>query len=134
MTKKLIATVLAASIAVTSISALPAVAKPNDGAKILGGLAALYIISRVIKNNDRGRAAAAPAPAPVRPIVPNRCLKTFYTPNGAISAYGARCVTKFAPRLSLPQQCKRRINTDYGRRNVYGPYCLRENGYRVAVQ
>ena len=130
MTKKLIATVLAASIALTSVSALPAAAKPNDGAKILGGLAALYILSRVIKDNDRRR----PAPAPVQPTVPNRCLKTFYTPKGAIRAYGAHCVAKQAPRLSLPQQCKRRINTDYGRRNVYGPYCLRENGYRVAVQ
>ncbi len=127
MTKKLMATVLAASLALTSIGATPAMAKPNDGVRILQGLAALYIISRVIKDNKRpSRRAAAPT-------LPNRCLKTFYTGRGTTRAYGAHCVSQYAPRLSLPQQCKRRISTDYGRRNVYGPNCLREHGYSVAA-
>jgi len=127
MTKKILATALAASLALTSFTA-PAVAKPSEGVRILQGLAALYIISRVIKN-DRRR-----TPVAVAPTLPNQCLNTFYTPNGARRAYGARCVNKYAPQLSLPQQCKRRINTDYGRRNVYGPNCLREHGFDVATR
>lgn len=126
MSKKLIATVLATSIALTSFFAVPAMAKNNDGAKILGGLAALYIISRIIKDNKRDKRAAA------KPTVPSRCLKTFYTRNGAREAYGAHCLRKHAPRLSLPEQCQRRINTDYGRRKVYGPNCLRSHGFNVA--
>ena len=128
MTKKLMATVLAASITLTSFTAVPAVAKPSDGVRVLQGLAALYIISRVIKDNKRQR------PVAVAPTLPDRCLKTFYTPRGTTRAFGAHCVGKYAPRLSLPQQCKRRISTDSGRRNVYGPNCLREHGYNVAVR
>lgn len=128
MTKKFMATVLAASLALTSIGVTPAMAKPNDGVRILQGLAALYIISRVVKDSKRHR------PVAVAPTLPQRCLKTFYTPRGATRAYGAHCVGKYAPRLSLPQQCKRRISTDYGRRNVYGPNCLRQHGYDVAAR
>jgi len=127
MTKKILATALAASLALTSFTA-PAVAKPNDGVRILQGLAALYVISRVIKSNKR-RAA----PVAVVPTLPNRCLKTFYTPNGARRAYGSHCVSKHAPQLNLPQQCKRRIKTDFGRRTVFGRNCLREYGYNVAA-
>ena len=132
MTKNLIApkfmaTVLTVSLAISSMSAVPAMAKPNDGVRILQGLAALYVISRVIKHNKRSRAHRQ-----VAPTVPARCLKTFYTRRGQTRAYTAQCLRKHAPRLSLPQQCKRRIATDYGRRNVYGPNCLRQHGYRVA--
>ena len=129
MTKKLMATVLAASLALTSIGATPAMAKPSDGVRILQGLAALYIISRVIKDNKRSHRRRS-----VEPVVPNRCLKTFYTNQGALRAYGAQCVRNYAPQLSLPQPCKRRINTDYGRRIVFGPNCLRQHGYIVAAQ
>lgn len=128
MTKKIMATVLAASLALTSISATPAMAKPNDGVRILQGLAALYIISRVVKDNKRHSRRA------VAPTLPSRCLKTYYTGRGATRAYGAQCVSRHAPQLSLPQQCKRRIFTDYGRRNVYGPNCLREHGYKIATR
>lgn len=155
MTKKFMATVLAASIAMSAISAVPAMAKPSNGVRVLQGLAALYIISRVVKDNkthrqpeatSRGRnrhTTQTPSRSrnhwdkPARPQrhslnLPNRCLKTFYTRQGETRAYGAHCVNKQAPRLSLPQQCKRRISTDRGRRNVYGPNCLRQHGYHVA--
>ncbi len=156
MTKKLMATVLAASIALTSFTAAPAMAKPSDGVRVLQGLAALYIISRVIKDSkDHRRPEATPRGydrdstetsqrrhnqwgQPTRPRrhtikLPNQCMKTFYTRRGETRAYGAHCVSKHAPRLSLPQQCKRRISTDRGRRNVYGPNCLRQHGYNVAT-
>jgi len=128
MTKKIMATVLAATIALTSFTAMPVAAKPNDGVRILQGLAALYIISRVVKHNKRSK------PVAVAPTLPNRCLKTYYTPDGTRRAYGAHCVGKYAPRLSLPQQCKSRIWTDRGRRNVYGPNCLSQFGYNVAAR
>lgn len=128
MTKKLMATVLAASIALTSIGVTPAMAKPSDGVRILQGLAALYIISRVVKDNKRRSRRA------VAPTLPRHCLKTFYTGRGTTRAYSAHCIRENAPRLSLPQQCKRQIYTDYGHRNVFGPNCLREHGYNVATR
>lgn len=145
MTKKLMATVLAASLAMTSISATPALAKPSDGVRILQGLAALYIISRVIdKNNDQPRTEVTSTGRHERPQghrtrdhrnsvdLPRRCLKTFHTGRGETRAYGARCVRNNAPYLSLPRQCKRQISTDRGRRTVFTKRCLREHGYNVA--
>lgn len=145
MTQKIIATVLAATIAITSIGATPAMAKPSDGVRILQGLAALYVISRVIEGTkDDRRPAVTPSrrqdhatwnqPRQRRHMrnMPNRCLKTFYTRRGETLAYGARCIKNKAPRLSLPQECKRRISTDRGRRMVYGPHCLRQHGFNVA--
>ncbi len=125
MTGKILATALAVSIALTSLTT-PVAAKPSEGVRILQGLAALYIISRVIKETKHH------TPVAVAPTLPDRCLRTYYTPNGAQPAYGAYCLNKYAPEASLPQQCKRRISTDRGLRNVYGPYCLREHGYRVS--
>lgn len=128
MTRKLLATVLAASIALTTAGAAPVQAKSNDAAKILGGLAALYLISRIIKDNKRRTPVVAPV---VVPTLPDRCLRTYYTPNGPREAYGAYCLNKRAPQLRLPKQCKRRISTDRGARNVYSPHCLQTHGYRV---
>ncbi len=145
MTKKIIASVLAATIAMTSVGATPAIAKPSEGVRILQGLAALYVISRVIEGNkDDRRPAMTPNPRqdhvtrnPPRQRrhmlnVPSQCLKTFNTRRGETQAYGSRCVKNNAPRLSLPQDCKRRISTDRGRRIVYGRHCLRQHGYSVA--
>jgi len=128
MTKKFIGTVLAASIALTSFGALPAAAKPNDGVRILQGLAALYIISRVVKDNKRRKHVAA------KPSVPNRCIRNYSTPNGWQRSYSAYCIKRQAPNLRLPQQCKRRIWTEQGRRNVYGINCLSQFGYAVPIQ
>lgn len=155
MTKKFMATVLAASITISAISTAPAIAKPSGGVRVLQGLAALYVISQVVKDSKTARQPEATtsgrnrhsthAPQksrtqwgqPIKPrrqrlILPSRCLKTFDTRRGQTRAYGAYCVKKNAPRLSLPQQCKRRISTDNGRRNVYGSKCLRQHGYRSA--
>ncbi len=133
MTTKIMATVLAATIALTSFTAVPAAAKPSDGVRILQGLAALYIISRVVKHNKRQRPATI-APVVPRQLVPYQCLQTYYTPDGMRRAFGARCVGKYAPRLKLPPQCKSRIWTDAGRRDVFGPNCLREYGHKISVR
>ena len=126
MTNKILATVLAASIALTS-GVTPAVAKPSEGVRLLQGLAALYIISRVIKDNKRHK------PVAVAPTLPNRCLKTYHTPRGTKRAFGAHCLRKYAKHVNLPKQCKRRISTDRGRRNIFSRKCLREHGFRVTA-
>lgn len=50
-TTKFMAGALVATIALTSFGATPAMAKPSNGVRILQGLAALYIVSRVIEGN-----------------------------------------------------------------------------------
>lgn len=154
MTKKLMATVLAAALAMTSISAAPAMAKPNDGVRILQGLAALYIISRVVQDSNDHRPEATPTRRDHRPTsnrirdhrptghrtrdhrpkvdLPRGCLRSFYAGHHEVRAYGVRCINKHAPHLSLPLQCKRRIATDHGRRVVFTKRCLRQHGYRAA--
>ena len=142
MTKKLIAPVLAATLAMTSISATPAFAKPNDGVRILQGLAALYIISRVVKDSHTPKVApVVPAERPTvrRPRdrrlawdVPRRCLKTYYTNRGERRAIGARCVRRNAPNVVLPRQCERRLSTDRGRRVVFSRRCVREHGFQIS--
>lgn len=119
MTKKFIATVLAASIAMTSLSAIPAAAKANDGVRILQGLAALYIVSRVVKDNKRHR---QPAATPTRrhrdPVVIHRGSNRNHKIDRARHQRNT---------VTLPNRCKRQ-SAGRGHGNVYDANCLRRHG------
>lgn len=120
MTKKFIATVLAATIAMTSFSALPAAAKPNDGVRVLQGLAALYIVSRVIKDNKSHRQpAAAPTRQHQKPVVIHR---------GSNRNHRIDRTKHQRNTVTLPNRCKRQ-SVGRGHRNVYDANCLRRHGY-----
>ncbi len=55
MSRKFIATILAAALTITSFTAAPARADTKDVAKALAGIAALAIIADAVKDNDRDR-------------------------------------------------------------------------------
>ncbi len=155
-TTKFLAGALAATMALTSFGATPAMAKPSEGVRVLQGLAALYIIGRVIEGNrnnqpqvvqphvTRRHGVVTPHRRGVfeprdRRVVPNRraaipqkCFKAFRTRSGVVRGYTSKCVANNAPRLNLPQQCRTRVSTYEGLRKIYHPSCLRKHGYNTA--
>lgn len=147
-TSKLLAGALAATMALTSFGATPAMAKPSEGVRVLQGLAALYIIGRAIEGSRSNTPRAVQPHVPSRhwghqprgrrvaphrrASPPQKCFRTFRTRAGLVRGYASKCVAKNAPRLNLPQQCRTRISTNKGLRKVYHSSCLRRHGYRVA--
>lgn len=67
MKRNIIASVLAATVSMTSFSAAPANANEEDVAKALFGLALLAAIGKMVEDDDPAP-APAPAPLPVTPV------------------------------------------------------------------
>ncbi|MEM7643333.1 MAG: hypothetical protein AAF366_12480 [Pseudomonadota bacterium] len=64
-------------------------------------------------------------------ILPDSCYREFDTRRGVVAGYGARCMQNRVARPGiLPPQCIRQVRTDRdGTRNLYGPRCLRQQGW-----
>lgn len=141
LSKTLTAGAVALSIALTSLgaSASPARADNEDAAAILGGLIALFAISRAIQHHNDG-ASSAPAhqppvvqPQPQRRVLPTECRRVFPTANGRFVGYNVRCTQNRVARPNrLPDQCIRQVRTDRGIRNFYGQRCMVRNGWTRA--
>ena len=144
MSRKFIATIVAAAITVTGISAVPArAADQDDVAKLLFGAAAIYMISRVVKDDKRHVGTTVPVtrPRPVEPRplprrvrrfdpIPTKCLKHHETRNGVVRMIGQSCLQKRYRHVSyLPQKCHFKVRTYDGKRAGYKPGCLRKNGF-----
>ncbi|TKZ17109.1 hypothetical protein FAP39_15425 [Shimia litoralis] len=149
MSRKFIATILVASIAITGISAVPARAlSGEDTAKVLFGLTALFMIGKAIDDHDDRRQVYTPStknqtkprPLPDRVkrhnrarILPAECLRKHNTWDGRVRMLGRKCLKREYGNLSrLPQHCRVSAQTDRGMRHGYAPRCLRENGYRLS--
>lgn len=148
MTRKmLIASLLAAGLALAP--AAPALAAPDgeDYAKILLGLLAVGAIANALENErDRERAAerARNRPTDWRDHddrrhgrrgdrgLPERCAFEVRTDRGWRSVFGRACLEREGVRVSrLPERCEFAVRTERGRRSVFGERCLRDYGYRV---
>jgi hypothetical protein len=140
MSRKFIATVLAASIAITSFSFVPArAASDDDVAKFLFGIATLAIIGKAIDDHDRAdrrrkherEVTAYPKPHK-RKVLPRRCLTRAETAVGHKRVMRAKCLNRhFARADRLPQACRLPYWTNKGRKPGYLMRCLRDRGYRV---
>jgi hypothetical protein len=146
--RKFIAFVLAASIAITGLSAAPARAN-DDVAKLLAGLAVLGILGVAInKERHKSRTVTRRAPEPdvtplhprPRPLprrvarydLPGKCLRYFPAFRNGRDLVGQRCLrNNYRHVNALPQQC--RVTFWNGRHNktAFKPRCLRRNGYRI---
>ena len=147
MTRKILATVLAASIALTSVGAAPAQAGSRDDqiGQLIAGAITLFIFSKVVeanKRNDRARARPAPVPTPSRPkpsriskILPDECFFNANDRFGQRGVYGKRCLRDVMPNANrLPAHCEDRVRIRNGRRaNVYDARCLFRDGYKNAA-
>lgn len=142
MSRKFIATIVVAAITVTGISAAPARADQDDIAKLLFGAAAIYMISRAVKDDKRHVTPAPvtrPRPLEPRPLprrvrrfdpIPSKCLKHHETRDGVVRMIGQRCVQKRYRHASyLPEKCLFKVRTYDGKRAGYRPRCLRKNGF-----
>lgn len=138
MSRKFIATILAASLAITSLSAAPARASDDDLARFLVGTTALLLFGAALsdRNRDRGRrqdVVEPPRPRPDRRALPERCLIRAETAVGPRRVFRAKCLERHYPRAHrLPRTCQLPIWTDRGRRPAYLASCLRDKGYSVA--
>jgi hypothetical protein len=155
--RKFIALILAASLAVTGVSAVPAQAG-SDAGKIFAGLAVLGILGAALHDHntrDRGHTVSRlhppqggyqpphtqrphhPTPKPLPPRfgrydLPKKCVKVYPRYSLSHSLVGANCLERNAQQLNrLPQAC--RVSFWNGRQNrtAYKPQCLNQHGYRL---
>ncbi|EDM72713.1 hypothetical protein RAZWK3B_00795 [Roseobacter sp. AzwK-3b] len=134
-----IATILAASLAVTSFTAAPARAD-NDAAKIIAGVAALAIIGAAVadsRNNDRGKVYGYGHAKPHHKGYKPHVAQNRYNHAGVIpfrnahqpqrhGYYGHGKHQRAGNRVVLPQAC---LIRDGGGRAVYSARCLKRMGY-----
>lgn len=159
MTRKLIATVLAAAMAITSVNIGTAQAGDRDVAKIIVGATALAIIGSALaaenRNNQTVTRSYRNEPQYYRhgnryhdrrydgrkgdghinsghnrrPVVARECLTNVRGQNGWTQGYATRCA-QHNPRAQLPSDCVRR-NFANGPRLYYAPQCLRQFGFNA---
>ncbi|MGJ8626952.1 MAG: hypothetical protein ACSHXB_08335 [Sulfitobacter sp.] len=157
MYRRFIATIAAASIAITALGAAPARADDKDVARALAAILGIAVVGKIIhdKKKDRERAATRNHPAPVyqaprvrprhvepRPLprhvrnkklLPSQCFRSYDTRRGTVRMFGNRCLqNNFRHANRLPQHCKMRVRTHNGKRTGYQARCLRDAGYRLA--
>jgi len=157
MTRQFIAALLSVSLAATAMTTAPARAS-DDAVKIIAGIAAIGILSQVLKNKNRepvatrnydrrqdvhpsrrqdvrkdrhdNRRYVKPRKQRRAKVAPQRCLTQQWTHRGNISVYGARCMERNA-RAAPPRSCERSINTRQGARRFYSRQCLRQKGWKA---
>lgn len=161
MSRKFIATILAAAIAVTGLTAAPARADSKDVARALAAIATIAIIAKTLDDSNRkrdtqhGYAPYRPAPQVHRPAphvqrpatvhprpLPNRvsrmalpaqCLFSVNTRHGEKRVFGKRCLNEtFQNARKLPQACETQLRGKGPSRTVYTASCLRDYGYTIA--
>ncbi len=105
MTKRLIATILAASLALTSLAATPArAADSGEIGRFLLGAGTLFIIGSALSNNNGNTHVTR------RYDDHDRYYRTQH--------YN-----------QLPRECARTIRGKHGHKTVYSAKCLRKYGY-----
>lgn len=124
MSRKFIASILAASIAVTGFSAAPARADNNDLARFLAGATALVIISRALDNDNHSKKRSS---THYYHYDDNRHGNRNYGHGN-----GGHHNTKVDRPKRLPPGCLTRVNTGNGSRQVFGEACLNVHYNHVA--
>lgn len=156
MSRKFIATILAASIAVSGLSAAPAAAGNDNLEKFLIGAGTLLIIGTALEHQKKHGTVSRHKSQPDyahgyghhhkkkkkyrkkhRKALPGYCLRRVDTRHGTVRMFGKRCLRNnydYAHRL--PERCKIKVRTwRHGhkvKRVGYKPRCLRDYGYYVA--
>ena len=158
MTRRFIAAVVGASLAVTAIGALPTRAD-EDLATALAAFVGIAIVGKVISDElekDRKERAETrnrttddyrfinrnrtddvitrwqPRRADRR-LLPGDCLRSFETRSGRVRVFGKRCLQRnYEFSRSLPRACEVAFSANDRKRRGYDARCLRRDGYRLA--
>lgn len=149
MTKGMIATVLAAALAFTSLPTAPARADDDLG-KILAAGTVLFIIGKAIESENRKSSRKKEVHhhhykpkhkkknkvhhRPHRSTrLPGYCLTRVNGWEGSRKILSGRCMRRNYDYVdSLPRKCRRQVETYEGVRRGWGPGCLRKRGYVIA--
>ncbi|KMW59166.1 hypothetical protein AIOL_004147 [Candidatus Rhodobacter oscarellae] len=134
MTKRLLVTILAASMALTSVSTAPArAADSGELGRFLLGAGALVIIGSALSNQNKRRHTQYTTVTPTHPrkVVPSFCMRQSRFDDGPRRFFGKRCLRNNMRKdfHALPGHCQRTIRTHNGNRRVFGARCLRKNGW-----
>lgn len=160
MYRRFIATVTAASIAITAIGAVPAFAGDRDTARALAAILGIAVVGKILHDkNKKDRAErhrpvrkekprhvnkppryekkqVHPRPLPRRvnrKLLPGQCLRSFNGYNGRVRMFGRKCLrNNYRFVKSLPRHCLYIFDTPRGDRRGYDARCLRRDGYRLA--
>jgi hypothetical protein len=156
MKSRLLATVLAAAVALTAATSNPAAALDRgETQRLLLGLTALAIIGALADkgrgddDDDDDHVVTRPAPPPEyhghlpRPrgwhpslrLLPIACQFQVQTRYGSRKVLGRDCMeSNRVDTYQLPRQCAMTIDTTRGPRSVFGSRCLNEAGYRIEAR
>lgn len=138
MFKKATATLLSATIVLTSLTAAPArAASDEDLIKLLFGIAAIAIIADAARDHEpQSEPETQTRHIPRRHrILPSECLVEVDARRGPdVTMFGRRCLERnyrFAARL--PEACLVTVENRRGRERVgYTPRCLVRRGFRIS--
>ncbi len=159
MTKRILATALAFSLALTSVAATPArAADSGEVARFLLGVGALIILTHELSRQNRGQVTRRyDEPRQYRhydrdrdgdyrrdrlrrdrghynrnhKIVPRACLRENHYREGPRRFFGQRCLRNNMRNANrLPGSCRTSVWGRQGWRTVYSAHCLRKKGWR----
>ncbi|MBM1693779.1 hypothetical protein [Sulfitobacter geojensis] len=139
MYRKFIATVTAASIALTTLGALPAVAGDRQTVNAVAALLGLAVVGKIIHDrNDKKKQASHHQHKPVhrepaykKPVhkKPVQRQPAYQPPR--YDQPKPRPLPDRVSRKNLPQQCLRQVKTHRGHVRMFASRCLQRN-YRFA--
>jgi hypothetical protein len=141
MTKSLLASVLASTLALTSLTATPVrAADTGEIGRFLLGAGTLFIIGSAIANSQNKNTHVTRHAQPkvvvrpsVRKFVPSACLRVNKYNHGPRRYFGRQCLrNNMAQAHRLPGGCLRTVWTKHGHRSVYSAKCLRSHGWRYS--
>ncbi len=159
MFRSLFAVILSIALALPIGATSARAGDREDIAKVLGGLAALYLLQEALTRPRAEPVRRAPvhsAPiyrTPVSPIpqarpaprtrdrivnnprrdvrlLPRQCAVDLATSRGTVRGYRAKCMQNAVARPGiLPPQCLRNVETVRGVEHIYAPRCLDREGW-----
>lgn len=157
---RLIGTMTAATIAITSLGITPAYADRDDrAARAVATVLGIAVLGAIIHDRNKDEKSHKPtvrrhpvqvhrkvqkprahrvAPKPLpkrvnRKLVPQNCLQSFRTRQGRTQMFGQRCLQRSHTNVNhLPQRCFQRIRTREGHLAGYDARCLSKHGYQLS--
>jgi len=125
-------------------STTQAQADSRDAARVIGGVIALYALSRALDNRNQGQQPSqhrfnpnrpqhyTPPHQPVR-VAPANCYREFQTRHGYFRGYAGHCLQRTVHH-GLPDACAQQFRTNHGPRVFYGSHCMAQNGWVQEVR
>lgn len=130
MYRRFIATITAASIAITAIGALPAAANERDTARALAAILGLAVVGKIIHDKNKDDRVQRHQPAPVYRQEQHK-QQVYNPPRYQKQHLKPRPLPQRVNRKLLPGQCLRSFDTRRGKVRMFGRNCL-NNNYRYA--